>query len=51
MMATNVTNDGQRRQAKGGDDAEQPMQETLQSDNSMVCKDKADHEVKCPVTL
>ena len=44
---TNVTNDGQRRQAKGDDDAEQPMQETLQSGSSMICKDKVDHEVKC----
>ena len=51
MMATDVTNDGQRRQATGDDDAEQPMQETLQSGSSMICKDKVNHEVKTLVTL
>jgi hypothetical protein len=51
MMEMNVTNDGQRRQAKGDDDAEQPMQATLQNGNSMIYKDKANHEVKSPVTL
>ena len=40
-----------KQQAKGDDDAEQPMQETLQSGSSMICEDKVDHEVKCPVTL
>ena len=51
MMATSVTVNGQWRQVKGDDDAEQPMQETLRSGSSMISKDKVDHEVKSLVTL
>ena len=46
MMATNATNDGEKRKAKGDDYVEQPKQETIESGELHDMQKRANHEVK-----